>query len=378
MTSPPQTPATPQRISRLAPLPDVQAAVDRLALPVAARALDLVVAAGRVLAADLVVAAPQPVAAVAVRDGWAVRADLVADAGPYAPIPVFPLWVDAGDPLPDDTDAVLPPDAVVTTRSAQEAIAPAFPGEGALAVLDGGHGTALRRAGEFLRAIDIAALRAAGVARVGVREPMVTIVSTNRQVSAAADAVAPLIAAALEAAGGRAHVMRASVAAGALESALLDGGADAVVTIGGTGQGRGDRAIAVASAHGEIAMHGMGIKPGDTAALASVGARPVLMLPGRLDAALAVWLLVGRRLLGCLTGDKGEEVPLTATLSRKIASTIGLAEVVLVRRRGERAEPMDSAALAVPAMAQADGWVLVAPESEGYPAGASVVVRALP
>ena len=48
---------------------------------------------------------------------------------------------------------------------------------------------------------------------------------------------------------------------------------------------------------GRLAVHGIALTPGETAALGFVGPRPVLMLPGRLDAALGVWLVVGRRIL---------------------------------------------------------------------------------
>jgi hypothetical protein len=40
--------------------------------------------------------------------------------------------------------------------------------------------------------------------------------------------------------------------------------------------------------------------------------------------------------------------------------------------------PLASGYLPLSALAQADGWVLVAPESEGFPAGATVQVRAWP
>ena len=58
--------------------------------------------------------ATSPAAPVALIDGWAVRAEQVADAGPYAPVRLdpAPAWVDAGGAMPAGTDAVLPPDAV--------------------------------------------------------------------------------------------------------------------------------------------------------------------------------------------------------------------------------------------------------------------------
>jgi len=66
--------ATPQRIVRLTPLDDVLARIDALVKPVEARATaSLTDALGRTLADDIVIAAPIPPAALALRDGWAVR-----------------------------------------------------------------------------------------------------------------------------------------------------------------------------------------------------------------------------------------------------------------------------------------------------------------
>ena len=101
-----------QRITRLTPLNDVLARIDALVQPIATR--NMAPAPGQVLAADIVVPQDTPRAASALRDGWAVRADALADAGSYAalPLPVVPQWVDAGDPMPPDADAVAPQDAV--------------------------------------------------------------------------------------------------------------------------------------------------------------------------------------------------------------------------------------------------------------------------
>jgi len=60
------------------------------------------------------------------------------------------------------------------------------------------------------------------------------------------------------------------------------------------------------------------------------------------------------------------------------SSTVGLAEVVPVRRNAAQAEPLASKYLPLSSLARSDGWILVPPDSEGYPAGASVQVRQWP
>jgi molybdopterin biosynthesis enzyme len=108
------------------------------------------------------------------------------------------------------------------------------------------------------------------------------------------------------------------------------------------------------------------------------GQRPVLLVPGRLDAALAVWLTLGRHLVARLTGGFDDLQGTLALLTRKHASPLGLAEVVPVHQSGDQTEPIASGYWPMQALARANGWILVPSDSEGYPAGAEVVVRALP
>jgi molybdopterin biosynthesis enzyme len=66
------------------------------------------------------------------------------------------------------------------------------------------------------------------------------------------------------------------------------------------------------------------------------------------------------------------------TLARKIVSTIGLAEIVPVRRGADGVEPLASGHWPMQAITRADGWVFVPPESEGFPAGTPIEMRAFP
>jgi molybdopterin biosynthesis enzyme len=357
---------TSQRITNLTPIGDVLARVEALAQPVSPREAALADAEGRVLAEDVNVAAQRPAAPTALWDGWAVRAETVADAGPYAPVSLQPppLWVDAGAALPRDTDAVLPSDAV----NGAEAQASAVPGEGVLgAGADAMPGKPLRLAGERLRAADVAALQAVGIARARICEPRVRVVALP-----GCDAVALAISRGVAALGANVIFVRA------LERALADEQTDIVITIGGTGAGRDDASIAMLARMGEVAIHGFGIAPGESAALGMAKGHPVLMLPGRLDAALAAFLLVGEPLLRRLTGAGVAEPGLAVTLSRKIVSTVGLAEVVPVRRVDDGVEPLASGYWPMQALTRADGWVLVPPQSEGFAAGTELEMRAFP
>ena len=90
-------------------------------------------------------------------------------------------------------------------------------------------------------------------------------------------------------------------------------------------------------------MHGVAISPGETAAFGIAGERPVLLLPGRIDAAIAAWLVMGLPLIDRLAGSsEGADPSSVAKLTRKIASPVGLAEIVPVRLMTHGVEPIAS------------------------------------
>jgi molybdopterin biosynthesis enzyme len=112
--------------------------------------------------------------------------------------------------------------------------------------------------------------------------------------------------------------------------------------------------------------------------LGFVGNRPVLLVPGRLDAALAVWLLIGRPLAARLAGGSIDDLPITASLRRKVISTIGMTEVIPVSCSDGMAEPLGSGYLSLTALARSDGWMLVSAASEGFAAGSEVTFNQWP
>jgi molybdopterin biosynthesis enzyme len=369
-------PDIPQRIARLTPLDDVLARLDALTQPVIPRASGLAAALGCTLAADVVTAAAIPAAARALRDGWAVASDLTIDAGAYAPTPLpSALRIDTGEPLPPGADAVAPLDAVVMRNGLPEAVAPVTSGEGVLAAgADAGAGALLMPAGRRLDRLHVALLAAAGVAAVQVRVPRLRLVRARAQSDAMIDAAVACIADAAAGTGG-------DVVSGepdGLASAVTDTPADAVVVVGGTGSGRNDTTVRTLASAGEVHVHGIALLPGETTAFATVRGRPVLALPGRLDAALAAWHILGRAMLARLAGSLEPLRLRTAKLTHKIASPVGFSELVPVRCEGFSATPIASGYVPLSALAQANGWVFIKPDSEGCPAETEVVIRPWP
>jgi molybdopterin biosynthesis enzyme len=367
-----------QRITRLTPLSAILALIESRVAMVAPQKRAVAAALGCTLAED-VMASQLPPLTIALRDGFAVEAGAIADAGPYSPVPLAskPPWVDAGEPLPSGTDAVAPFDAVIARGGRAEAIAAVAPGEGVLPA--GGDATPripLRRTGEHVRAIDIAVIAAAGIAEVTVRSPRICIVLGGAARHAPVDAARDLLARAVSAAGGT--VLDAHREADRLDRTLTDESVDAVIAVGGTGNGRRDAAVQTLARLGKVEAHGIAVSPGETAAFGFAGARPVLLIPGRLDAALAIWLLIGRHLVAKLAGGRIADLAVTLPLRRKVTSTIGLTELVPVSCTGGVAEPLASGYLSLESLAHSDGWIVVPAESEGFAAGTPVAVKAWP
>jgi molybdopterin molybdotransferase len=261
---------------------------------------------------------------------------------------------------------------VTITKAGAEAQSATTPGDGVLLLgADAGKGAVLLRAGERLRRSDVAVLRLAGIVKVSVRQPRVKIFCAHAAIK---QTMITLIAGAIDAEGGDARIDQTD----SLERALIEESVDAIITIGGTGAGRRDASVKTLARVGRVEMHGFGLSPGETAALGSIGARPVLMLPGRLDAALAVWLVAGRRLIAHLSGLSADEPGIPVTLAKKITSTVSIAEVIPVRRVEGGVEPLASGFFPWNALARADGWILVPPKSEGYAAKSMLEMRRLP
>jgi molybdopterin molybdotransferase len=363
-----------QRIAKFTPLAKACAKIDALAAPVEAREVLLENARDNFLAADASVPETLPRRAIALRDGWAVRSDVILDAGPYAPVSLSatPPWVEAGDAVPAGMDAILSPDAVVLKKEGAEVLATAAPGEGILpAGADAAKGFALRRSGERLRSMDLALLRAAGIAKVKIRAPRIRVVRANAHEGE--NFLTPFLARLIEASGG----VTEGGAAAPLEQSFIGESVDAVFALGGSGVGRNDKSVLTLARVGRVEFHGVALLPGETAAF-GLAAKPVLVLPGRLDAALAVFLTLGRRLIARLAGALEDEPRISLKLARKIASPPGFAEFVTLRREGDVAVPLSSGPSTLAALVRADGWLVVPPESEGYPAGATVAMRLFP
>ncbi len=82
-------------------------------------------------------------------------------------------------------------------------------------------------------------------------------------------AAARLVASDIERRGG---VVKLDEGGCDFDGVLAAESADAIVAIGGTGSGRNDSSVRTLAREGTLAVHGMALTPGETAALGFVGA----------------------------------------------------------------------------------------------------------
>lgn len=345
------------------PLVPVGAALDRLLAalrPVEAETRSVAEAVGLVLSEPIVAGHGIPPHPVALRRGWAVAAADTVGASSYAPIPYPgpPALVEAGDRLGPGADAVLPLAAVSLDGGHPEITDGVAPGEGARrAGEDAAAGTVLRAAGRKVRPLDVAVASSAGAGTCSVRRARLRMASAGEPDEAAAILVA-----------GAAGEAGAAVERGASTLAALTlPGADLVVLLGPCAHTT--QAWEALGGAGEVVASGLALRPGEGIGCGLVEGIPVLLVPGRVEEALAATMILIRPCLDRLMGAAGP-APVTGRLTRKLSSTVGLTEIALLRDDGAGGlEPLGIADLTLTALARADAWLAVPAEREGYPAG---------
>ena len=363
----------PQRLpASLTPLDAALAALLHGVEPVAPVALPLAEALGCV-AADMPPLPAHPSCDVAAGDGWAFCARDLAGASSYSPLPLTtpPVWVEAGDLMPEGCDCVIDADCVDRTGPMLQVLAEAVPGQGVRRI--GGEiaeGSAVIAPGRRVRSLDRLVARAVGLQELNVRRPRLRVV--NIPASSGEAVTARLIADNARAAGADVAGAEAAGRDAASIAAALDAAAcDLLITIGGSGIGRTDAAIAALAQSGEVIAHGIALQPGRTSAVGRIGKVPVVALPGAPDQALAAWWTLALPVLDLLSALLPRQA-VTLPLQRKIASSVGLAEVVLLKQREGHWLPLAVGELSLDAIARADAWLTVPGGAEGFAAGAPV------
>jgi molybdopterin biosynthesis enzyme len=367
----------PQRLpASLTPLDLALAALlDRLE-PVAPIKLPLAQALGCV-AAEMPLLTAYPPCDIAAADGFAFCAGDLVGASSYSPLPLAKslAWVEAGDAIPQGCDCVIPADLVDQTGPMAQVLGEAIPGQGVRrAGGDIAEGSFLLASGRRVGPLDLLVARAAGWDHLKVRRPRLCLM--NIPATSGTTVTAQLISESARAAGANvvcaeATGRDAASIAGALDAAIEPGACDWLVTIGGSGVGRTDAAVLALAQRGEVIAHGIALQPGRTAAVGGIEQVPVIALPGAPDQALAAWWTLARPVLDRLSGRQPRQT-LTLPLARKIASSVGIAEIVLLQKDAGSWMPLAVGELSLETIACADAYLVVAGGSEGFAAGTPV------
>jgi molybdopterin molybdotransferase len=358
--------------------------VDAAAQPLDREDVPLCITRGRVLSEPIRAGRPLPTSDRAALDGFAVESSASLGSSAYNPLRLPLIAVAAGDALPAGTDAVVPLDLAESDGQAcievVEAVAAGdnVERQGVIATV----GATLVPAGTRLAARHIGLLTIAGLSGVPVvRRPRVRLsVAKPMKKGGWEDSNGPMICASVErdggVVGGCVAVERDQVA---VRAALVEPGADIVLIIGGTGPGIDDHSAAALAEAGELAVHGVALRPGETTGLGrTVSGVPVVLLPGGPAACLWSYELFAGRAIRRL-GGRDAELPYRSRemiTARKIVSALGMTEICPVRcGASDTAEPLPSfAETGLMAAVGADGFVIIPEGSEGQPQGARVTV----
>jgi molybdopterin molybdotransferase len=360
---------TTQRLTAsLTPLDTALAMLLERIEPVASTELPLADALG-CIASELPPLKARPAFDVAAVDGWAFCARDLVGASSYSPLPLAcsPVWVEAGDRMPQGCDCVIDSASVEQTGALFQVSAEAIPGQG---VRRGGDANYFIASGQRIRPLDLLIARTAGLKTIAVRRPRVRVIDIP--IAAGNAATAQLVAENARATGAEiVHTEASGRDASAIAKAFDVEPCDLIVTIGGTGVGRTDATIEALASRGTTLAHGIALQPGRTAAIGRIAACPVIALPGAPDQALAVWWTLVLPVLDRLSGREPRRTA-RFPLARKIASAVGITEIVLLKDAGDSWMPLATGDLALEAIARADAWLVVPGGSEGVAAGTAV------
>lgn len=369
--------------------------------------VSLLSAAGRVLARDVVSRVNVPGFARAMMDGFALRADDTLGATSYNPLPLKILGtclpsrefegrvapgsavrIMTGAPLPDGADAVLPIENTQIDGERVLVCGDVSPGKhvGQLGE-DVRVGDVVANAGRVLRPQDIGMLSSLGFSQaLVIRRPRVRILITGNELLPMgtlpegfriSDANGPMLAALVTRDGG--EPITGPIVPDDREAILaaLRDDADVVLVSGGSSVGQEDHVPTLLAQHGELAIHGIAMRPSSPTGIGKLDGKLVFLLPGNPVSCLCAYDFFAGRAIRAL-GGRCRDWPyrrVSARLSRKLVSTVGRVDYARVHFDGSSAEPLAiSGASVLSSVTRADGFVVVPMDSEGYPEGAEVGV----
>ena len=366
---------------------------------------------GRVLAASATSDVDVPGFDRATMDGYAVVAESTDGASAYTRLPLTVIGdalpgrrfdgtlstgqavrIMTGAPIPGGCDAVLPAELVATDGDGRpdhvSALAAVSPGKHVgRRGEDIVSGTTVLAAGRSLRPQDLGVLSSIGMGEaMVVRRPRVRLIITGNELLPSgsppsgvriADANGPMLSALVERDGG--IVDFPGLVPDEHDAILeaLHAEADVVIVSGGSSVGIEDIAPMLLARHGELAIHGIAMRPSSPTGLGRLGTKLVFLLPGNPVSSLCAYDFFAGRAIRALGGRPRSWPyhPVSGRLQRKISSPIGRLDYVRVLIADGVVEPLSvGGASLLSSTTRADGFVIVGDDSEGVAAGVEVEV----
>ncbi|GIW94149.1 MAG: molybdopterin molybdenumtransferase MoeA [Pirellulaceae bacterium] len=381
--------------------------IDSVTQPLPSEWVEAASASGRVLAEPITSPVDVPMFARAMMDGYAVQARDTGGASAYQSVrlrvigqvlpgqtpsvsvtPGTAVRIMTGAPLPPGADAVVPFEQTEGEADTVAVVGEVVPGKNVgRPGEDVAQGSLVFQPGRRLRPQDLGVLASIGVARVPViRRPVVRILVTGDELLPAGqqpegyrivDANGPML---------RALATRDGAVVASMElipdqpQAILDAlrqPADVVLISGGSSVGQEDHAPSLLARHGELAVHGVAMRPSSPAGMGRFQERLVFLLPGNPVSCLCAYDFFAGRAIRRL-GGRSADWPYPCRrlpLARKLVSLAGRVDYARVQIRNGQVEPIAvSGASILSSTTRADGFVIVPQDSEGYPPGAEVDV----
>lgn len=151
-----------------------------------------------------------------------------------------------------------------------------------------------------------------------------------------------------------------------------------ILTVGAAGAGADDFLARTVAEHGDVDIHGLAWQPGRALLAGRLGNALMLGIAGSAVAGIVQTRFLLRDLLADWVGlDVLMPTP-EARLTQRISSSLGLEQYCPVRLRPDGAEPVPMVCEGeAGTLLEAEAWVRVPQESEGYPAGMTVPLRSL-
>ena len=356
-------------------------------------------ALGRVTAAPIRARLSSPHYHCAAMDGYAVRAEDTQQARETRAVALYRgqnAWpVNTGDPLPENTNAVIMIENVSPidddTLHIYAAAAPwqhvRLMGEDMVAT------ETVLQVNHRLRAVDLGALAGCGHHHVHVRrKPRVTIIPTGSELVAIGQIPkrgqlieynSLVLGAQIREAGGDAKVMEIvgddlPALCRAMQATIKDQ-PDLILVLSGSSAGSHDFTSDAIDELGAVYVHGIAVRPGHPVIIGMVAGIPVIGVPGYpVSAALTGELFVIPLIYQWLGLAAADLETIEAVSTRKIVSPVGdddFVRVALAQMDDQiQATPLPRGAGVIASLAQADGLAHIPRFHEGLDRGARLKV----